>query len=308
VTGRPLSRTGRAALAYAERLGWPVVPLYGLARVGGRLVCTCKRGSACPCPGKHPRLFEWQKHASADPAAVREWWGRWPDSGVGLATGAGAGHVVLDEDTAKGKTGDEERAALERQHGPLPETPRAITGSGGYHHFFDPQGVVVGNRVNLRPGLDIRGDGGQVVAAPTLHVSGALYAWEAGCSPLEVPLAPLPDWLLQLVGTRSDEAAEGLTLAPPDMAGLPPLERRARRARAYVQKMPGAVAGQAGHAATFVVATTLVRGFALPADVALDIISTEFNPRCSPPWEEGDLLHKVQSAYTASNMPWGIRL
>jgi len=70
------------------------------------------------------------------------------------------------------------------------------------------------------------------------------------------------------------------------------------RARLYVAKIPGAVSGQGGHNQTFAVACALVHGFALSESDALAIL-TEYNGRCSPPWTERELVHKLQSAVHA---------
>ena len=67
------------------------------------------------------------------------------------------------------------------------------------------------------------------------------------------------------------------------------------RARAYVGKMPPAVAGQHGHDATFKVAITLVHGFGLSEGDAMPIIA-EYSSRCSPPWSQKELQHKLSSA------------
>ena len=74
------------------------------------------------------------------------------------------------------------------------------------------------------------------------------------------------------------------------------LAHRISRARSYVAAMDGAIAGSGGHAATFKAALALVRGFALPPDVALEILVQEFNPKCSPAWALFDLRHKIKSA------------
>jgi RecA-family ATPase len=67
-------------------------------------------------------------------------------------------------------------------------------------------------------------------------------------------------------------------------------------ARAYLAKLPVAVAGQGGHPATYRVASILANGFDLPWDDAWMLL-TEFNARCSPPWSEKELRHKLNDAY-----------
>jgi len=83
------------------------------------------------------------------------------------------------------------------------------------------------------------------------------------------------------------------------------LERRITRASKYIAKMPGAISGSAGHAATFAVALKLVRGFALPPAEALRVLVEEFNPRCAPPWSLHELRHKIRQAYQRARVPFG---
>ena len=72
----------------------------------------------------------------------------------------------------------------------------ARTGGGGRHLYFRHPGGTVHNKVGLAPGIDLRGDGGLVVAPPSLHRSGRRYRWLRGCDPAALAPAPLPDWLL----------------------------------------------------------------------------------------------------------------
>jgi RecA-family ATPase len=73
-------------------------------------------------------------------------------------------------------------------------------------------------------------------------------------------------------------------------------EDRISGARAYLAKLPPAVAGQGGHPATYRAASILANGFDLPWSDAWSLLQ-EFNARCSPPWEEKDLRHKLNDAY-----------
>lgn len=159
-----------AALRYAA-LGWCVFPGHGIDQSGR---CSC-RDSKCGHPGKHPRINAWQKSATTDKTVIENWWRRWPTANVCIATGAASGIVVLDVDPRHGGAASLE--ALEREHGPLPLTPTVRTGGGGFHYFFSHPGGRVLNRVNVLPGVDVRGDGGFVVAPPSRHVSGEVYSW-----------------------------------------------------------------------------------------------------------------------------------
>src|ERR1019366_1650843 len=77
------------------------------------------------------------------------------------------------------------------------------------------------------------------------------------------------------------------------------------RARKYAAKCPAAISGQNGHGATFHVAAVLVHGFALGEPDALALLR-EWNGSCVPPWNEGDLIHKIKSAAnTVHTLPRG---
>lgn len=84
-----------------------------------------------------------------------------------------------------------------------------------------------------------------------------------------------------------------------------PSDELERRAVAYLARMPGAVSGQRGHDALWAAALALVRGFGLPREAALRILRTEYNPRCTPPWSDKELEHKVSSAENDSTQPIG---
>jgi hypothetical protein len=174
-----------AALQYAVR-GWRTIPLHSI-RPDGQ--CTCGR-SDCASPAKHPKLRAWPQHATVDPDVIRRWWLWWPTANLGVATGGGL--VVLDVD---GDTGAESLRALEQAHGGL-DTPRSITARGS-HYLFYVEGPMR-NATGIRPGLDIRADGGFIVAPPSLHPSGKRYAWDLTAHPDETPLMPAPRWLLAL--------------------------------------------------------------------------------------------------------------
>ena len=155
-----------AALAYAKR-GWPVFPCHG-AKAGR---CTCGR-TTCGSPGKHPRVEHGLKEASTDPTVIRSWWTRWPDANIAITTGGEFGLAVLDEDPDHG--GSESLHDLEQRYGKLPPTPKNLTGGGGVHHLYRRPGVTIKNSAGkLGPGLDVRGDGGYIIAPPSRHISGA---------------------------------------------------------------------------------------------------------------------------------------
>jgi hypothetical protein len=183
-----------AALDYAAR-GWLVVPVH-TPRANGAGPCSCSN-QECASAGKHPRPNDWTHQATTNPDQIRAWWGKWPDANVGIAPGHKSGIFALDVDKHKG--GYESLDALVKRHGPLPDTWTVHTGSGGLHlYFLWPEGLEVRNSESkIAAGLDIRGEGGFVVAPPSLHHSGRHYELEESAIP---PVEP-PAWLLTLLST-----------------------------------------------------------------------------------------------------------
>jgi hypothetical protein len=113
-----------------------------------------------------------------------------------VATGRNSGIWVLDVD---GDIGAASLAQLMAAHEELPPTAKCITGGGGQHlYFIYPPDRVIRNSVGtLALGLDIRSDGGGVVAPPSVHASGQAYAWAPGRSPAEAGVAAAPTWLYE---------------------------------------------------------------------------------------------------------------
>lgn len=176
-----------AALEYA-RQGRPVFPCHTPTYDG----CSCHR-VACSSPGKHPRTPNGLRDASTDTRVVADWWRRWPAANIGVVTGRPSGLVVVDVDPEHG--GVDSMRQLVAEHGPLPPGPRVRTGSGGWHVMFTWPGHDVPNSTSrVGPGVDIRGDGGYVIAPPSLHAAGDRYVWTSGGRP---PL--LPEWLERMV-------------------------------------------------------------------------------------------------------------
>jgi hypothetical protein len=180
------------ALAYARR-GWPVLPLH-TATNGG---CSCDKPD-CSDIGKHPRfhvtdLQHGLKDATTDDTLIRRWWQRWRHANIGIVTGKVSGLVVIDVDPRHG--GDLTLEDLEAEHGKFPETVENLTGGGGRHLFYQhPGGELRCGTDALGPGVDIKADGGYVVAPPSRHASGRRYEWEVSSHPDDVTIAPLPTW------------------------------------------------------------------------------------------------------------------
>jgi hypothetical protein len=177
----------KAALAYARR-GFSVFPVYEI--VNGR--CACGKND-CGGIGKHPRTEHGFKDATTDEVVVKRRWERWPHANIGIRTGAPSGVFVIDVDPRNG--GDEALEQAIRRHGPLPGTLEAWTGGGGKHLLFEHPGFPVRCSAGvLGLGLDEKGDGGYIVAAPSIHASGARYRWAN-----QSDIAEAPEWLLEAI-------------------------------------------------------------------------------------------------------------
>jgi hypothetical protein len=129
----------------------------------------------CDSPAKHPRTDHGLKDASTDSATIHKWWSRWPDANVAIVTGKASGVIALDIDPRH--QGIDSLATWEQQHGAFPPTLESETGGGGLHKLFLHPGFPVKNRINLARGVDVRGDGGYIVAPPSIHSSGRRYRW-----------------------------------------------------------------------------------------------------------------------------------
>lgn len=169
-----------------------VIPLHSIGSDGR---CTCDQ-ETCSSAGKHPRTKDGVKSATTEYPQIKEWWSRYPQANIGIATGEGL--LVIDIDPRHG-------GSLEALHArvSLPETAMVRTGSGGWHLYYSyKQGLMLPNSGGkLAEGIDTRGHHGYVVAPPSLHASGTRYTWEH-----KRAIAPAPPALLDLLLTPKGSA------------------------------------------------------------------------------------------------------
>ena len=146
---------------------------------------------------KEPALDSWKEfqYRKVTDEEIGAWWGMYPQLGVAVVTGTISGVFVIDVDLRKG-------GSLEGLD--VPETLTVRSPSGGLHLYFNlPKGEVIRCRTDIIPGIDLKGEGGYVLAPPT-----AGYSW---VNP-DKPIADPPQWLLELIHKRpassSDENAD----------------------------------------------------------------------------------------------------
>lgn len=189
----------QAALKYATKYGWAVFPVSQKT--------------------KKPLTPHGCKDAKKDPGAIKHWWRKWPDANIGVATGAISGLIVVDEDIDEttGIDGIHEVDLWEEINGKLPETVRAITGRGGAHLYFKYERNDLKNRTGLIEGVDVRGEGGYVIAPPSIHPNGTEYSWE--CDPEETPLAEVDDNVKKLLDISKNQQSEKFHLPQTIEAG-----------------------------------------------------------------------------------------
>jgi hypothetical protein len=297
----------KLARVYGE-LGFRVVPIHDVT--SGQCSCLPRHdGQPCNSQGKHPRPKNWTAEATSDAAQIAEWMRRYPNGNIGLASGAE--FIALDVDPKN--QGDATLAALVEIHGDLPETPEQTTGSGGKHFLFQPIAGIGNKASTLRDergekmkGLDIRGEGGQIVVAPSESLAGR-YEWVRGREPWSIDLAPAPQWLVDAlkrpavagpsrIGASSEDRGFWSAATPEELEG----------AELALELHGPAVQGSGGDAHTFRAAALLTHDFALTEEEAWPLLWL-WNKSCDPPWSDEELALKLRNGAEYGQGEYGAR-
>lgn len=263
-------------LQYAK-FGYHVFPIHGF--VDG--LCTCGKQAACKDIAKHPLTDTGYKAATTDLDQIRNWYQNYKDfCNWGFATGQDYSKVwVLDVD--KKDDGPGTLANLLRQHGALPRTAMAKTGGGGEHYYFAlPEGLLIPSRARFLPGLDTRGEGGYVLAPPSLHQSGNRYEWIV---PFETTLAEAPTWLLDLILAKNKpKESSGISL----VVQAPPSD---------LENSPGVGEGGRNDTLCRLIGVHVARQESLERIQALAIAWAK---RCIPPFDEEKTVQTVNRLWS----------
>lgn len=276
-------RNLQQAAAFYQSLGLHTLRLWGVLPGGG---CACGRPSCAPrSAGKHPVRNSWQ---NTPPDLVFGY-----GENLGLRCGlqpSGAACVAFDVDEP------EAFAALQAQLGPLPETLRTETGRG-FHLIFQVLPALLPLLKNFvkRSGVDLRAEGGQVVAAPSLHYSGRSYLLSCAAAPAWLPWRWV-EWLVQSSAARPQEGVQG------EPCPLPRDDRWLPFARALVAEATPDFRGSSG--LTWKLAVRLVRGLCLTREAAFELLQV-FNAASDEPLPVEKLSRAVVQAEAASELPWG---
>jgi hypothetical protein len=280
--------TTQCEIAHRLRtLGLSVIPI-PIARAGvpaGR-----------PGDGKVPGIA-WKDYQTRLPTAheIAHWFDGAPMN-LAIVTGAISGVVVVDAD---------DLPALRWATKHLTYTPWQTQTSKGFHLYFRHPGVPVPNRARLNTAdgklqLDVRGDGGYVIAPGSVHASGATYTFAGDWTE---PRDRVPFFWLGLLArpqptprppsrprkTHTDEGFSGDSIVT--------------RARAYLAAIPPPTIGGGSDAATLYAACKLVRGFALSAIDAEDLLWDWCGNR--PGWTRDWVAEKIQHAERYGTEPIG---
>lgn len=230
---------GAAAAGYVRR-GWSVFPLWWVD--AGR--CGCPAADHCPSPGKHPLVVHGVHDASRSAGQVAAWWGRWPRANIGVPAGDN-GLAVIDVDHRHNGVDSllELAGRLAVLGVPLPVTLTQITGSGGLHLIYaaPATGIKGLARAFGGPGIDTRGRGNYIVAAPSVHVAGGRYTWADADRP---PVA-WPDVLTRLMAVERPEPARAQP-EPATQITVPDAYAEAAL-RGEVERVMGAAEGSRNH-------------------------------------------------------------
>jgi RecA/RadA recombinase len=234
-----------------------------------------------PCRPRNKRpLFDWLPYQTQQPtlSEIDAWWGEHPDANVALVVGRGIMVADLDGPHAGRLLGE---AGIELPAG----APRVKTGHGRHVYLAPSEGVrnrtaVLSVEVDgVKSQLDIRADGGYVLAPPSIHPNGSRYTWEVS---LVFPLPPAPGVLLELVRERKPaEAHTSANGSAPDW---------------ITTALRGVSEGSRDDTAARLAGYFVSKGH--PEDVVLELMA-QFAGRCSPPLPLGDIRRIVQSVRRA---------
>jgi replicative DNA helicase len=181
------------AIFYATEKNWSVFPLIPHDK---KPLFPAAHEKGNPCKGECGKVGHGFHDATKDVFTIAEWWSKYPDAGIGIATGDISDFFALDVDPVH--DGEETFKRHTSAFGQLPKTITALTGSGGHHYLFKMPKMDVRNSAGkLGAGLDTRGNGGYIATAPTIHPCGTPYKWIE--PPSKTMLAESPEWILKML-------------------------------------------------------------------------------------------------------------
>ena len=176
------------AARYYKKLGFSVVPV---------------------APGKKfPPLVEWEEfqHRQATDEEITDWWTKTPKANIAIITGKISNLAVADFDKYDPKYSEE--TALEY----FPDTiitPSVETPQGGSHLYFRYPDTDLRNNARALPGIDLRAEGGYVIAPPSINGNGKKYGWQVKLADAEIQ--NVPDGYLSFISNKAFNIYRGVT-------------------------------------------------------------------------------------------------
>ena len=257
--------------------------------------------------GKLPAV-SWKKYQErrVDREQIPQWFGNGEDRNVGIVCGEVSNVVVIDCDSAEANVWADAH---------LPQTPMMTRTAKGTHRYYRHPGGLIRNTVRLRTGedrikLDVRGDGGYVVAPGSMHETGVRYEMVVTW-PDTLDALPVFDraWLAtdDVAASKLRNASVRMPLDHASDGDGQSYAEQLRQAGEYMRGIPPAIQGEGGDAHTFQAACKLVRGFGLHDSDAVSLL-LEWNKTCEPPWTESELAAKVANAGQYGDEPVGGRV
>lgn len=245
-----------AAIRYFEKHGFSVIPVR---------------------PDKTP-FVKWEEYQRRLPTLeeIKAWWEQWPHAMIGIVTGRLSDVCAIDVDTDEGKEAIQEY---------IPDSllmPTVQTPGGGQHMYFKPPENCPSNNSKLIIGCDFRGEGGYIIAPPSVNDADKVYSWLDSLSIDEVALPPLPSAYIAFI---NDFAFKGYK--EDAVNNYAKLRKATENYESYFQL------GQRDET-IFHIATCLIRGRMEEglARKALSMLASQ----CNPPFDEKDAQAKIDSA------------
>lgn len=260
MTTQTASTPSEVALTYLER-GWSVIPLHEVVK--GR--CSCGRPN-CPSPGKHVRLESWKVYQTrrASEEEIRAWWRKWPRSNIGIVMGRVSGIFSIDCD-------DDEKVAWVYDTIGVPQTETHLSAKGPHYLFLLPDFEVP--TLQIGPAVEVKGEGSQIVAPPSVHVTGHVYSVE---TPETLP-APAPERLLDEIRS-ANEFKRGTRLTAEEIAEL----------------LDSKHVGDRHPTLRTIVGRWVSKGLTLPE---IEVAALGWNRRNVPPKDDKAIIEQVRDMY-----------
>jgi hypothetical protein len=269
-------RTQAAAIDYCK-MGFSVVSVHYAKRDG---FCSCG-DSGCKAIGKHPYgNWKWQTEYKMREFGITQEWPRHPLCNVGIITGAISGIDVIDIDGEEGLHSLQEHLGLTLDE--MPVTPMVKTPGGGYHLYYRHKNdLLIKTRSGVLGHIDIRSNGGMVVAPPSKHSNGGIYKWVEGRSLQDVPIGEFDFTRL------FEKPAKGVS-EPKAAAGEP------SKAYWYIEALEGVDEGRRNDIATRLAGRYFHLGLHMEE---IKLLLGGWNKQNRPPMDDSEMASIIRSIY-----------